>query len=70
MRFAEIDLLGIYVAPVAPLMLAAWLIAAVARRMAERWDLLQHVWHPALLMTAFYALILAALILFTAGASA
>jgi hypothetical protein len=70
MRFAEVNLLGVYVAPIAPLMLAAWLLATVFRWSAERHDLLRHVWHPALVMIAVYVLFLSALVLLAAGAGA
>ena len=70
MRFAEVDLFGVYVAPIAPLMLAAWLLTALARRTADRHGLLRHVWHPALAMIAVYVLVLSALVLLAAGGGA
>ena len=70
MRFAEVNLLGVYVAPIAPLMLAAWLLATVFRWLAERHSLLRHVWHPALVMIAVYTFFLSALVLLAAGAGA
>jgi hypothetical protein len=36
MRFAEIDLFGVYVAPISLVMVAAWLITIALRRVASR----------------------------------
>jgi hypothetical protein len=49
LKFAEIDLFGVYVAPISLLMVAAWLVTIALRRVAGRFDLLHYVWHPALL---------------------
>lgn len=48
MRFIEIDLLGVYVAPISVMLVVAWLITIGLRRVAVRFGLLRHVWHPAL----------------------
>lgn len=66
MRFVEIDIMGIYVAPISLLMLAAWLLVLVLRRIAVRWALLQHVWHPALFMFAVYIIVLSTMVLIVA----
>jgi protein AaeX len=58
MRFTEINLFGVYVAPISLLMVAAWLIAITLRRIANRFGLLQHVWHPALFEFAVYIIVL------------
>jgi hypothetical protein len=42
------DLFGVYVAPMALMLIAAWLILIPLRRVASRYGLLRHVWHPAL----------------------
>ena len=44
MKFAEIDLFGVYVAPMSLLMVAAWVITIALRRVAGRFDLLRYVW--------------------------
>jgi hypothetical protein len=49
LKFSEINLLGVYVAPISMLMLAAWLATLALLRVAGRFGLLRHVWHPALL---------------------
>jgi hypothetical protein len=66
MRFAELDIFGVYVAPIAPLMALAWLIMIAARRLAARADLLRHVWHPALFVFALYIIILSTLVMLAA----
>ena len=63
MKFIEIDLFGVYVAPISIMMIEAWLITIVLRRVADRWGLLQYVWHPALFVFAVYIIVLASSIL-------
>ncbi len=66
MRFFEIDLLGVYVAPISVLMIAAWLVTVGLRRAAARLGLLQHVWHPALFMFDVYIIVLSSMVLLIA----
>jgi protein AaeX len=66
MRFTEIDLFGVYVAPISILMIGAWLITIMLRRIANRSGLLRHVWHPALFVFAVYIMVLASSILILA----
>lgn len=63
MRFTEIDILGVYVAPLSLMMLAAWLLVLALRRIAVRTGALQHLWHPALFMFALYVIVLSAIVL-------
>lgn len=63
MRFTEIDLLGVYVAPMSVLMVAAWLITITLRRVAARFGLLRFVWHPALFVFAVYMIVLSSMTL-------
>jgi protein AaeX len=63
MRLAEINLFGVYVAPISLFMIAAWLITMALRRVANRSGLLRHVWHPALFVFAVYIIVLASSIL-------
>lgn len=65
MRFTEIDLFGVYVAPLAVLMVVAWLILIVLLRVANRFGLLRHVWHPALFALAVYVIILSSVVQLT-----
>lgn len=66
MRFAEIDLFGVYVAPISLLMIAAWLATLVLRRVADRFDVLRYVWHPALFVFSIYIIVLSSMILILA----
>jgi hypothetical protein len=61
MRFAEIDLFGVYVAPISLLMLAAWFVTIGLRRLAVQVGLFRWVWHPALLVFAIYVITLSSL---------
>jgi protein AaeX len=64
-RFTDINVFGVYVAPISIMVIEAWLITMVLRRVAGRWDLLRHVWHPALFVFAVYIIVLSSLILTT-----
>ena len=66
MKFTEIDLLGVYVAPMSVLMIAAWLVTASLRHAAARLGLLQHVWHPALFVFDIYIIVLSLMVLLIA----
>jgi len=63
MRFTEINLLGVYVAPVSVMMVAAWLMLIALRRIANRFGLLRFVWHPALFGFAAYVILLSTIVL-------
>jgi hypothetical protein len=65
-RFTDINLFGVYVAPISIMMIAAWLITIVLRRVADRWSLLRYVWHPALFVFAAYIIVLSSSILIIA----
>jgi protein AaeX len=69
MRFAEIDLFGVYVAPISLILIGAWFVTIVLRRAADRIGLLRHAWHPALFVFAVYAIVLSSWILLVAGLS-
>jgi hypothetical protein len=66
MRFTEINLFGVYVAPISIMMIGAWLVTIVLRRIADRSGLLRHVWHPALFVFAVYIIVFASSILILA----
>lgn len=66
MKFTEIDLFGVYVAPIALLMVASWLLTIALRQVANRFGLLRHVWHPALFTFAAYIIVLSSWILIIA----
>lgn len=63
MRYTELNLFGVYVAPIAPMIIAAWVLLVPLRRLANRFGLLRHVWHPALFLLAVYLVLLSALVL-------
>jgi hypothetical protein len=67
MRFTEVDLFGVYVAPMSLMMAAAWLAVVVLRRVADRFGLLRHVWHPTLFVAATYTIVLSLIVLIAAG---
>ena len=67
MKFTEINLFGVYVAPMSVMMVAAWLVVIVLRRAASHFGLLRYVWHPALLMVAVYIVVLSSMVLVVAG---
>ena len=63
MRFTEINLFGVYVAPISLMMVAAWLIVLALRRLAARTGLMRFVWHPALFEFSVYLIVLSSLVL-------
>lgn len=66
MRFTEVDLFGVYVAPMLVMLVAAWLVTIALRRVASRYGLLRYVWHPALFSFAVYMIVLSSMVLFLA----
>jgi hypothetical protein len=63
MSYSEINVFGVYVAPIAPMIVGAWLLLISIRRFADRFGLLRHVWHPALFVFAIYIVLLSAIVL-------
>ena len=66
MGFSEVNLFGVYVAPISVFMVVAWLITMGLRRIAVHLNLLSHVWHPALFVFAVYLIVLSSLTLLAA----
>jgi protein AaeX len=66
MSFTNVDLFGVYVAPISVMMVAAWAIMVPLRRAASHVGLLRNVWHPALLEFAAYIIVLSSIVLFVA----
>ena len=58
MRYSEVDLFGVYVAPMFVMLCVAWVLTVMLRRAAVRFGLLRHVWHPALFDFAVYIIVL------------
>jgi protein AaeX len=63
MRFAEINLFGVYVAPMSVMLVIAWVVTIALRRVASRYGLVRHVWHPALFSFAVYTIVLSSMVL-------
>ena len=66
MRFVEIDLFGVYVAPISLMLAAAWVVTAVLRRVTAPFGVLRYVWHPALFVFAVYIIVLSSMVLVAA----
>ena len=63
MTFLEIDLLGVYVAPISLLIIAAWFVTIGLRRVADRFGVMRYVWHPSLFVFAVYIIVLSSIVL-------
>jgi len=61
---SEVNLFGVYIAPISMMMVVAWLVTITLRRIADRFDLLRYVWHPALFVSAVYVILLSSIVLF------
>jgi hypothetical protein len=69
MSFTEIDVFGVYVAPISVMMVVAWFITIALRRSASRFGLLRYVWHPPLFVFALYIIVLSSWILIVSRSS-
>jgi hypothetical protein len=67
MSYAEFNVFGVYVAPIAPMMIVTWLLVWPLRRLAAFLGLFRYVWHPALFVFAIYVIVLAGIALFGRG---
>lgn len=63
MKFVEVNLLGVYVAPISVMMLAAWCVTMILLRPGGRFGLLAYVWHPALFVFTVYIIVLSTIVL-------
>ena len=63
MSFTEVNLFGVYVAPISLMIFAAWLLMIPVRRAAARFGLLRYVWHPGLFEFALYMIVLSSIVL-------
>jgi hypothetical protein len=66
-RFTEINLFGVYIAPMSVMMVAAWVVTIALRRLAARFGLLRYVWHPSLFAFAVYMIVLSSMVLVIAA---
>jgi hypothetical protein len=65
-RFTEINLFGVYVAPISMMLVAAWLVLIPLRRVVNHFGLWHFVWHPALFEFAIYMIVLSSIVLLAA----
>ena len=63
MSLYEVNLFGVYVAPISVMMVVAWLATISLRRVLVRFDLMRYVWHPALFVFAVYMILLSSIVL-------
>ena len=63
MKLSEVNLFGVYVAPISVMMVVAWLATITLRRVLVRFGLLRYVWHPALFVFAVYMILLSSIVL-------
>jgi hypothetical protein len=66
-RFTEIDLFGVYIAPLSLMMVAAWLVTIALRRIASHFGWWGYVWHAALFVFAVYMIVLSSMVLIAAS---
>ena len=66
MSFTEVNLFGVYVAPISVIMVAAWFVTIWLRWGAARFGLLRYVWPPALFVYAIYMIVLSSMVLLAA----
>jgi hypothetical protein len=63
MRFTEVNLFGVYVAPMSVMLVAAWVVTIGLRRLAARFGLLRYVWHPVVFVFSVYVIVLSSIVL-------
>lgn len=63
MSYVEIDVFGVYVAPIVPMMILALAVTLALRWAAVAAGLFRWVWHPALFEFSAYLIVLAAIVL-------
>jgi hypothetical protein len=63
MRFTEVNLFGVYLAPMSVMLVAAWVVTIGLRRLAARFGLLRYVWHPAVFVFSVYVIVLSSIVL-------
>jgi protein AaeX len=63
-RFTEINLFGVYIAPIALRLVVSWVIVIGLRWIAAHYGWLRYVWHPSLFVFSIYMIVLASILLF------
>ena len=67
MSFVEFEILGVYVAPIVPLMIVAFLITLVLRWLALALGWFRWIWHPALFELSVYLIVLTGVVVTVGG---
>jgi hypothetical protein len=67
MRLTDVDLFGVLISPLVPMMLAAFLVVAAVRRGMLLAGWMPRVWHPALFDLSLYVIVLCVIVLFAGG---
>jgi hypothetical protein len=62
MSFSEVDLFGVYVAPISIVLVATWLLLLPLRRIADCFGFSRQMWHPALFWFAAYMILLSTIV--------
>jgi hypothetical protein len=63
MRYHELNIFGVYVSPMSAMLLTAWVILVLIRRLADAAGVSRYFWHPALANLAIYIIVLSAIII-------
>jgi protein AaeX len=63
-RFTEINLFGVYIAPIALGLVVSWVIVIGLRRIAAHYGWLRYVWHRSMFVFSIYMIVLASILLF------
>ncbi|MFT0860049.1 DUF1656 domain-containing protein [Ancylobacter sp. G4_0304] len=61
--YTEINIFGVYVAPFAVMMLAAWLVTMPLSLVVDRLGISRRVWHPGLFNLCLYVIVLSLIVL-------
>jgi hypothetical protein len=59
----DLNLVGVYVAPFVPMAIASALITLALLRVADRFGIARHVWHPPLFNSAVYVIVLSIVVI-------
>jgi len=63
MTFSEVNVFGVYVAPISVMILAACLVTLLLRWLLMRSGLVRQVWHPPLFAFSLFLIVLSLMVL-------
>ena len=63
----DLNIFGVYVTPFVPMAIASALITLPLLRVADRFSLTRHVWHPPLFNSAVYVIVLSLIVIGSVG---